>query len=582
MNVQIAVAERAAPNARAAHPAEEMVGGALGAARLVDNLEVFVTALGRPDQLRRMVIELAIRGHLQTAATGDENVEILLRRVATDVGERNAKHGMVRPDEMPFVLPSHWKWVRWGHLTVETSSGWSPQCENRPRVQNEWGVLKVSAVSWGAFGPDENKALPAGVDPRAEFSVRDGDFLMSRANTAELVGRSVVVIKAPSRLLLSDKIVRCKFSGSIEQRFVDLYNRSSAARAHYVRYASGTSDSMKNISREVILSMPVPLPPIEEQKRIVARVDHLMALIDDLETKQTKKHEVSARFTKASLEALTTAEGASEFDTAWKRIVENFPTVIDRVEKVADVRQCIVGLALRGCLLPQKRSDGDARTILSRLSAEPTEVFDEPSISLPASWCWLPLGAILTEGPKNGFSPKAVDFETKVKSLTLTATTSGRFDGQFFKYIDHDIPVDSDLWLRDGDVLIQRGNTIEYVGVAAVYRGPEKIFIYPDLMMKVRISDEMDLDFVHMALNSPVARAFIVSRASGTSGSMPKINQAALKAIPIPVAPLIEQRRIVAKVTKLMKLCDDLEAKLHRAEDRASRLVEALVQEMAT
>jgi len=73
-----------------------------------------------------------------------------------------------------------------------------------------------------------------------------------------------------------------------------------------------------------------------------------------------------------------------------------------------------------------------------------------------------------------------------VKSLTLTATTTGRFRPEHFKYIDEDIPPSSYLWLQPGDILIQRANTIEYVGISAIYDGPPNGFIYPDLMMKCR------------------------------------------------------------------------------------------------
>src|SRR5882724_4740453 len=164
----------------------------------VEQLHVLVDAEGCPAQLRRLVIELAMRGRLQTSLAGDDSVDSLVQRLAADVGERGAKYEPVTDEEMPFSVPRNWRWVRWGHLARGTSSGWSPQCDGRPRAEREWGVLKVSAVSWGAFAPDENKALPESVEPRPEFSVRDGDFLMSRANTAELVGRSVIVAAAPA------------------------------------------------------------------------------------------------------------------------------------------------------------------------------------------------------------------------------------------------------------------------------------------------------------------------------------------------------------------------------------------------
>ncbi len=161
------------------------------------------------------------------------------------------------------------------------------------------GVLKVSAVSWDVFKPEENKALPSTTKPPERSLVRTGDFLISRANTAELVGRSVLVDIKPERLIMSDKIIRCEFAPSVDRRYVMYFNRTSTARTHYIANASGTSDSMKNLSREAILHVPMPLPPAAEQKRIVAKVDQLMALIDNLEVKLRQRDDRAGRLVQA-------------------------------------------------------------------------------------------------------------------------------------------------------------------------------------------------------------------------------------------------------------------------------------------
>ena len=231
--------------------------------------------------LRQTVVDLAFRGRLTPRRPAGTPVSELFASILAARGDRPAEVG-TSPVE-PFPIPANWCWVRWGDLTLSTGSGWSPQCLPRPRGAEEWGVLKVSAVSWGRFAADENKALPASTSPREEFAVREGDFLMSRANTSELVGRSVVVEGAPQRLILSDKIVRCEFAPGVEKQYVNFFNRTAAARAHYVAHATGTSDSMKNISRDVILDMPVPLAPVEEQQEVVAVVERLLQMCDALE-----------------------------------------------------------------------------------------------------------------------------------------------------------------------------------------------------------------------------------------------------------------------------------------------------------
>jgi type I restriction enzyme S subunit len=145
------------------------------------------------------------------------------------------------------------------------------------------------------------------MEGRHDCEVRPGDFLLSRANTEELVARSVIVDSTPPRLMMSDKIVRFTFPDEIDRAFVNLANTSETARAYYARNASGTSSSMKNIGREVMCNLPIPLPPLAEQRRIVAKVQQLIALVDELETQLAK-----ARITGRSLVEAVVAELTAE------------------------------------------------------------------------------------------------------------------------------------------------------------------------------------------------------------------------------------------------------------------------------
>lgn len=164
------------------------------------------------------------------------------------------------------------------------------------------GVLKVSAVSWGVYRPEENKALPVSLEARPEHEVAEGDFLVSRANTAELVARSVVVDSTPSRLMLSDKIVRLRLTKLCDAHYLNLVNSATHARQYYARVAGGTSSSMKNVSREQILSLPIAVPPLPEQHRIVAKVDQLMAFCDQLKARLHQARQVHEQLANALVE----------------------------------------------------------------------------------------------------------------------------------------------------------------------------------------------------------------------------------------------------------------------------------------
>lgn len=247
-------------------------------------------------ELRKTILQLAVQGRLVPQDPRDEPAEVLISLIAKRRrGAKAKEYGPVIKEEMPYEIPGSWVWVRLGNIAITSDSGWSPQCDSGSRVNGNWGVLKVSAVSWGVYKPEENKALPSGMVGRPDSEVHAGAFLLSRANTEELVARSVIVENTPPRLMMSDKIVRFVFSEEIEKAYINLANLSDSSRAYYARNASGTSSSMKNIGREVMCNLPIPFPPIAEQKRIVAKVNDLMVMCDELETKLTQSSDVAEK-----------------------------------------------------------------------------------------------------------------------------------------------------------------------------------------------------------------------------------------------------------------------------------------------
>lgn len=179
-------------------------------------------------------------------------------------------------------------WVPLCTFVAGIENGKSPACEARPANLDEWGVLKVGAVSFGVFDERENKALPPEqpYDPR--YEVKAGDFLMSRANTTELVGACAIVEKTRPRLLISDKIFRFHFKKDAEvvPAWLNHVMKSPALRDQIARGASGTSPTMKNISKEKVLALLVPQNSESEQRRIVAELDALQAEVDELKRLQ--------------------------------------------------------------------------------------------------------------------------------------------------------------------------------------------------------------------------------------------------------------------------------------------------------
>ena len=189
----------------------------------------------------------------------------------------------ISPDEIPFSLPDSWVWTNFGNVIMDIEAGKSPDSLSHPAQLEKWGVIKISAISWDVFLQNENKQLKPNVPPFKDKEIKKDDFIMTRANTSELVAKSVIVGDVRQRLLLNDKTLRVRFPEFLLKKYFNYFNNASFARSYYASVAKGSSPSMKNVTRDNIKNLLIPLPPLAEQKAIVEKVDYLIKIIDQLE-----------------------------------------------------------------------------------------------------------------------------------------------------------------------------------------------------------------------------------------------------------------------------------------------------------
>jgi type I restriction enzyme, S subunit len=198
----------------------------------------------------------------------------------------------MRDSGVPWIgeVPAHWEVSLLRYYLVKIEQGWSPQSDNFPADEEEWGVLKVGAVNNWEFNPKENKRLPSELEPLSEYEIKPGDILISRANTTELLGSAVLVEEVRSKLLLCDKIYRLYIrENQIYPKYLIAYLRSSVARFSFERDASGASSSMQNISQSAVADLIILVPPLTEQIKISQYIEIERTRIELLEStaKQT-------------------------------------------------------------------------------------------------------------------------------------------------------------------------------------------------------------------------------------------------------------------------------------------------------
>ncbi len=180
-------------------------------------------------------------------------------------------------------VPEHWDVVRLRFVVSKIEQGWSPQCENQPADDDEWGVLKVGCVNGERFDSTENKALPTDLEPKIQYEIKSGDILMSRANTKELLGSAALVNEVRDKLILCDKLYRFVSGNGISNGYLVHILRSSLSRYQYEREATGASGSMQNIGQDTVKNLVFALPPIGEQLDIEAKLKVFVSRIENTE-----------------------------------------------------------------------------------------------------------------------------------------------------------------------------------------------------------------------------------------------------------------------------------------------------------
>ena len=247
----------------------------------------------RPDDFLAFEIELPPLEEQQATV---ECVRAIDRTIAASEKEATRVHDLLRAtqgrlDDRDIEISEL------ADCVTSIGAGKSPKCEARqPRI-GEWGVLKVSAIREGRFIPSEAKALPAGVEPFAQAEVRVGDVLVSRANTSDLVGAACRVGETPPRLLLSDKTLRLAVNGRVvDADYLVEALALPSVRGQVQEAATGSSASMKNISQDELRGVSVPLPLLDEQRRLVLRLAAIRRAMTCIRAELSACHQLRSAF----------------------------------------------------------------------------------------------------------------------------------------------------------------------------------------------------------------------------------------------------------------------------------------------
>ena len=361
------------------------------------------------------------------------------------------------------------------------------------------------------------------------------------------------------------------------------------------RYQAGTA--VPALQQGTLATIPVALPPLAEQHRIVAKVNELMGLCDRLEAARTERESTRDRLGGAVLSRLNDPDpDPVVFRNHAGFALENLAPLTTRPDQIKALRQTILSLAVRGKLVEQDPNDEPASELLKRIAAERAVLVKQrqirrekalnpigpsaPPFEVPAQWVWSRLGdAVLFT--QYGTSRKAHPGASGIPVLTMGNIQDGMVVWKNQKRIpesSNDLPA---LYLHKFDILYNRTNSAELVGKTGIYLGENDCMTFASYLIRIRTSETVGCpQYLNLAMNTLVFRTTQIMPLIKKQTGQANVNGTALKNMMVPLPPLVEQHRIVAKVGELMALCDRLDVILATDDDTRLRLLDALLHEV--
>ncbi|MFL9977337.1 restriction endonuclease subunit S [Paraburkholderia graminis] len=570
--------------------------------KLTEGFNLLATAPDGIKRLRELILSLAVQGKLAPQDTSDEPASELLRQIRVEkdrlIAEGKIKKGKPLPvisdDEKPFEVPEGWEWVRLGDSSMLITDG----THRTPKyISSGVAFISVKDINGRTVSFDDCKYISD--EEHREINSRcnpeRNDLLICRIGT---LGRVTVVdSERPFSLFVSVGLIKMPKRVLIS-RYMHLLLSSPVLTMQYQEIKAGGSHTSK-LNLGDIPNLKIPLPPLAEQSRIVAKVEELMALCDALETRGKLEAEQHGRLTVTLFDALAASESTHQLQENWARLASNFDLILDRAEAVDALEQTILQLAVHGLLVEQDPSDEPAGELLKQIRAEKDRLIAEgkikkdkplPPISdeekpfeLPQGWEWVKFEHIaaneknaLKAGPFGSALKKDMYCETGYKIYGQEQVISGDENiGDYF--IDESTYQKlNSCAVKSGDFLISLVGTIGRVLVLSDFCAPG--IINPRLV-KISLFMTINRDYIQVVFKSPLLRNEMVERSHG--GTMDILNLGLLKDFMLPLPPLAEQARIVARVDALRARCADLRRRLTTSQKIQTHLAEALVEKAA-
>ena len=545
--------------------------------------------------LRDLILSLAITGKLTEQNKGEINARLILEQLAirrTQLLDEQGlsvtrKHKNLGVPRDGFQLPENWAWEFLGYLSAWPlkDGDWIESKDQDP--SGDIRIVQLADIGVGQYKNRSNRFITSQKAKKLNcYFIEVGDVLIARL--PDPLGRACIFPGDPKRCVTVVDIAVCRCDAQyIDPKYLVHCINSPFVRKIISSLATGTT--RQRVATGQLGAIALPVPPIDEQARIVAKVDELMVLCGKLETQQHGREKLSDITAITVFDSLSNAQSPVELLSAWSCLYAEANLLLNSESAIQALRKMILDLAVGGRLSYKEPDDGNAVDLVEQIQTSKKQLIASGLISrrkpvvaetlqetvLPSHWTSLTLDEAISHIDA-GWSPACLAHPRRDENtwgvLKTTSVQTLQFLPNEHKELPNSLQPRPQYEVIDGDILITRAGPKNRVAICCVVEKTTARLMISDKLIRFHIIDDLiDARYVALCLSAGESGRILEKQKSGMADSQMNISQDKLRAIPIPLPPRAEQERILTKVEGLMRICNQLSEQLKLKQKLHSR-----------
>ena len=558
---------------------------------ILENFDTIFKNENSLETLNKIILDLAIKGKLVPQNENDEPAGELLKRIQAEK-ERLIKEKIIKKEkplpeiteeEIPFDIPKNWEWVRLGDISKYIQRGKSPEYSEIEEIP----VISQKCVQWTGFDITKARYInPNSLNKYTEERFLQKNDLLWNSTGEGTLGRIAIYDKEIFKKVVVDSHVTIIRNLFVNSQYLLLYFSSGKVQNEINSKANG-STKQTELATSTIKEYILPLPPIEEQKRIVEKVEKLQELIKNLKEIYSSDEKNRNNLKKSLLSEIEKSSDDTKLLNNLELVFNNFDKIVKTKEDIKDIRNLILSLAIKGKLVPQNENDEPAGELLKRIQAEkerlikekiikkekplPEITEDEIPFDIPKNWEWVRLRDIACINPKNIADDNVIASFIPMKLISDGYINKHSSENKFWKEIKNGFThfQNEDIGIAKITPCFENRKSVIFKNLKnCIGAGTTELYIIRLFLKNIENKYLLNVfkteDFIKKG----------VGTYTGTAGQQ-RVKREFIENYLIPLPPLEEQKRIVKKVENLMEICNLLEEKINISENISENLLKS-------